>query len=475
MCQHGMVARDVDGVERPALKPTKWLSSAPELLKRLERRCRGGCHKHAHLIGGTKTSKAAIYPPELCKAILQGIMAQKEREGRMEQMKTSGAVYSMETERPEYKERALHALAMTQKKQHEQTGEEQDELRDWDPQERNMYADMLGEVEQESNEYYDDITGEVLPKKETRAARREEVEFMRKWRVWDEVPTSQCWTRTGRRPLKGRWVDHNKGDSGCPAIRCRWVAKEIATYKDIDLFAATPPLEALRAIMSFTATGKRAKGNRKIMKIDVRKAHLHATPEREIYVELPPEIAKEGMCTKLNRCLYGTRDAASRWESLYTKTLQGMGFTKGLASSCCFYHAKRGIQCVVHGDDFVFAGDKEDLVWARRQMENAFLCTIEGTLGGDAGDAKEMRVLNRILRWSRDGLRYEGDPRHVEMLVRDMGAAEQQPLTGPGGKEFEEEGAEEPLAEEEIPKFRTCAARANYLSLDRPDTAFAAK
>ena len=73
---------------------------------------------------------------------------------------------------------------------------------------------------------------------------------MEEWVVWEEVPIERCLKATGKRPLGGRWVDVNKGDRTHPDIRSRWVAKDIAYYKTDAFFAATPPLEALRLIMS---------------------------------------------------------------------------------------------------------------------------------------------------------------------------------------------------------------------------------
>ena len=40
--------------------------------------------------------------------------------------------------------------------------------------------------------------------------------------------------------------------------------------------------------------------------------------ERDVYVELPAEDAEAGMCGKLIKSMYGTRDAAQNWETAYT-------------------------------------------------------------------------------------------------------------------------------------------------------------
>ena len=81
MCQFGMTHTDSDGKVWPVLKPTRWMSSSPELLKRLGRKCERGSgsrygHKHTILFGKSKTTAAAVYPPELCRQILLGIKDQ---------------------------------------------------------------------------------------------------------------------------------------------------------------------------------------------------------------------------------------------------------------------------------------------------------------------------------------------------------------------------------------------------------------
>ena len=44
------------------------------------------------------------------------------------------------------------------------------------------------------------------------------------------------------------------------------------------------------------------------------------------------------------------------------------------------------------------------------EMEKRFLVKVIGQLGGDETDLKEIRVLNRVLRWTPDGILYEADP-----------------------------------------------------------------
>eukprot|EP00969_Alexandrium_andersonii_P202985 8969936-Alexandrium_andersonii.AAC.1 len=97
---------------------------------------------------------------------------------------------------------------------------------------------------------------------------------MESWGVWDGRPISERLSRAGKRPIGGRWVDHNKGDAESPNARSRYFAKDIAYYKDGSMFAATPHLEALRPLLSDLATRRRGRvycrrrGARKALLID---------------------------------------------------------------------------------------------------------------------------------------------------------------------------------------------------------------
>ena len=59
---------------------------------------------------------------------------------------------------------------------------------------------------------------------------------------------------------------------------------------------------------------------------------------------------------------------------------------------------------------------------------------VRGVLGPDPEDDKEISILNRIVRWEKDHLRYEADPIHVEKLSRDLGMEECKSYTTPGLK-----------------------------------------
>ena len=95
-----------------------------------------------------------------------------------------------------------------------------------------------------------------------------------------------------------------------------------------------------------------------------------------------------------------------------------MGFSQGAASPCCFRHARRDTKRVVHGDDFTVLGPESDLKWFAREFAKHFEIKIRGILGPNAGDTHEIRILNRIVRWTAEGLEYEVDQRHAAIILK---------------------------------------------------------
>ena len=95
-------------------------------------------------------------------------------------------------------------------------------------------------------------------------ARKEEMKEFRKHKVYIKVPIEECYQVTGKGPLGIRWIDINKGDDVNPEYRSRLVAQEVKRDSSLELFAATPPLEALRTLSHRAATARR--GQRKSTK-----------------------------------------------------------------------------------------------------------------------------------------------------------------------------------------------------------------
>ena len=152
-----------------------------------------------------------------------------------------------------------------------------------------------------------------------------------------------------------------------------------------NFFASTPPLEAVKLLISEAMTKRVSRNNRplKLSFIDVKKAHLCSDVLRELYVEPPPEANEQpNIVWRLQRAMYGTRDAAAVWEREWTKTLNSVGFKSGVGNPALLHCETLDASMVVHGNDFITLGDNEALSEVERAMsvsvqcERSTICTV---------------------------------------------------------------------------------------------------
>ena len=161
--------------------------------------------------------RAQVYPDELCKAICQGLKQQK--------LSDSHGMYMIGSIENDNLEQRMQDAKRSDEELH---GEEED-------LEEQFVA-------------FDDVSGKELHPHLMRQARIDEIKYFKEHNVYTKVPLQECWQAIGKAPIGVRWVDVNKQDDENPKCRSRLVAKEIRKSAMPELYAATPPLEALKAM-----------------------------------------------------------------------------------------------------------------------------------------------------------------------------------------------------------------------------------
>ena len=341
------------------------------------------------------------------------------------------------------------------------------------------HKDILSVSSEEENvidydgHFIDDMSGQTLDTGLVIEARKEQMNKYMQHNAYDKVPIEEAWKISGKGPIGSRWIDINKGDDEKPEYRSRLVAKEINRSPSDDMFAATPPPEAKKMLFSMAVTefaNNRAvkfRGVQKLLFIDVKRAYFYAPARRPVFVQLPDEDYEEGQCGRLEVSMYGTRDAAANWEAEYTGMLMAEGFAPGLATPCAFYNVEHDVRCVVHGDDFTFLGTDSSLDWIQTRIQEHYEVKIRGRLGPHPKDDKVIRILNRIVEWTQDGVCYECDQRHAEIIVNEVGLGDSKAtVTTPGVKVQVDEDNDSYLEGEQASKYRRLAARANLIAID---------
>jgi len=86
--------------------------------------------------------------------------------------------------------------------------------------------------------------------------------------------------------------------------------------------------------------------------------------------------------------------------------------------------------------------------------------------------------LNRIIELKHDGIYMESDPRHAEIVVKQLELEDVSPLSAPmeriKPKDLTEDDVKE-LSREDASSYRAIVARGNYLSIERSDIRYAVK
>ena len=129
---------------------------------------------------------------------------------------------------------------------------------------------LNGKLYQEC-EFFDDVTGVQLDKALTVQARKEEVNYFKKRGVYTKK-RREPWMQV----ISTKWLDINKGDTEKANIRSRLVGRELAKVKRDDLFAGTPPLESLKAVISKCASRQDGRRPFRLLSVDVKRAYFYA-------------------------------------------------------------------------------------------------------------------------------------------------------------------------------------------------------
>ena len=190
----------------------------------------------------------------------------------------------------------------------------------------------------------------------------------------------------------------------------------------------------------------------------------------DVYIELHPKVGAEpGQCGNLNLWLYGFFKAASASEDFYAEVMEEASFRRGVGCSAISRHEEKDLLGVVHGDDFVFGGNDEDLKCVAKVLAVKFVIKVKAVLGPEDEDQKDEVLLGRFVRWKSLGIEWE-------RFGLD-GNAKALSVNGDWGDWASTAGEDQDtdVFPDEAKEFRAAVARLNHLGQDSPDVQFPAK
>lgn len=142
-----------------------------------------------------------------------------------------------------------------------------------------------------------------------------------------------------------------------------------------------------------------------------------------------------------------------------------------------FNHEERDIKLVIHGDDLTLLGREDQLDWFKGLIKERFVIK-EIKERFEIKDDKSIRILNRIGEWSSEGIKYEADQRHAEIIVNELGLkGESRSSNVPGEKRESNTEVEDSMGLDKVEatRYRRLAARGVYLTQYRSDIGFSVK
>ena len=184
------------------------------------------------------------------------------------------------------------------------------------------------------------------------------------------------------------------------------------------------------------------------------------------------------MMGMLNKAMYGLRDAPQVWQQEVRRIMTGMGFCESITSPCVYVNARSGVRVVTHVDDFLCVGPRKSLELFYKELGSALdlKCQI---LGPSPGDGKEGQFLGRTIRWTEDGITWQGDTKLLREILAEWGMEQCSIVGTPCSREEGPKSGEvvDVVIEDQgrITRFRRSAAKLNYMALDDPRISYASK
>ena len=129
------------------------------------------------------------------------------------------------------------------------------------------------------------------------------------------------------------------------------------------IFSTVVKMSTIRVVMAIAAAE-----DYNLSSVDVRQAYLHATLTENIYMRVPPSYPRfdrngQPLVLKLNKSLYGLKQAGREWNKLLVAFLVEWGFTQSVIDVCMFVYTagKAILWLLVWVDDIILVDNDKAL------------------------------------------------------------------------------------------------------------------
>ncbi|KAK4385674.1 Retrovirus-related Pol polyprotein from transposon RE1 [Sesamum angolense] len=163
----------------------------------------------------------------------------------------------------------------------------------------------------------------------------------------------------GKKPIGCKWVFKTKlkADGFVERYKARWVAKGYNQVEGIDYTESLSPMAKAITVRIFLAIIVGYAWP--IQQLDINNTFSHGYLDEDLYMD-PPEgyNVEPGFVCKLERSLYGLKQASRQWNLEFTHKLEQYGFAQSAKDHCLFtMHTNLGqLFLLVYVDDILITG-----------------------------------------------------------------------------------------------------------------------
>lgn len=191
----------------------------------------------------------------------------------------------------------------------------------------------------------------------------------KKWRQamqneMDSIASNNVWTLVNspkdKKPINSKWIFKKKigSDGSVCSYKARLVAQGFSQKMGIDYdetFSPVVRFESVRTVLSLAA-----QHGLQVHQMDVSSAFLNGELTEELYLNQPDGFivnGKENYVCKLNKAIYGLKQAPKCWNSSLDSYLKLLNFRQSSSDSCIYICMSDGVLCIiaVYVDDLIIA------------------------------------------------------------------------------------------------------------------------
>ena len=260
-----------------------------------------------------------------------------------------------------------------------------------------------------------------------------------------------CWcVKTilpGKKPITSKWVRKIKADGRYKSRLCGRGFNMIQGVDYNETFAPVAKMVTFRVFLTIVAVKSLYTGS-----LDIKTAYLNAPIKEDVWMVPPKNFIKqlkvllsqtedekdgiklrshikglkEGKLLKLNKAIYGTKQAGREWYLLIDKFLKQIGFKSNRADHCFFTLNEKNeyVLLLLYVDDMIIAASTEDL---KMKYVNMIGKRFKTSYSGELKDYLNIAIdhRRRMKRIKLDQIKY------IEYITQRFGIEENRSVESP--------------------------------------------